>query len=74
MKYLFLALLLTSCGLVDDIEEALDPPPKVIRVNHIIPIRTCAQDSTQAADTAHYAWCEVRPPGAPGVKLTDGGE
>lgn len=71
-KYLILALLLTSCGLVDDIEEALDPEPEVVTIEHVF--RPCAQDSTQAADTAHYAWCEVRPPGAPGVKLSDGGE
>ncbi len=64
MRYLMLALMLSACGLVNDIEDAIDPPPKVVEVGYVVP-RGCAIDSAQAADTANFQWCDPGKPPKP---------
>lgn len=68
MKYLLLALSLTACGLVDDLDKALDgSPPDPPKVFHI---PRCAQDSTR--DSMR---CDPSPPKAGAVvNLGNGGE
>lgn len=63
----FAVLGISACGLIDDLEDVIDPPPKVVEVDHqFIP---CAQDSTQAADTANYSCCSADPmPVGPGAQ------
>lgn len=67
-RYLILAMILTGCGLVDDLEDKIDeiaepPPPEI----HILDLRGCALTEWQAGDTANYQRCDgdPRPPGAP---------
>jgi len=65
MRYLICALLLTACGLteaVDNIKEAVEPPPKAVNVERVFQVRQCAKDSVEAADTANFEWCN---PGKP---------
>lgn len=79
MRYLIFALMLSACGLVDDLDQALDdsPPEDVIYI-----VKMCALTEEQAADTANYQRCDgdPRPPKPPqldtvaGVIFSDGGQ
>jgi hypothetical protein len=50
------ALALVGCGILDRVEEVVDPPPKVIQQDHVIDLDSAAVDTLG----------EPRPPSPPG--------